>query len=454
MASPAFDSHDMQDGKLPPWEIAKAIAYHTVLHDISANWNCPCHELIGKRVDDYIAERVFLKGGGHPTGRSVRKLVLKCSDTAWFPGKAPERTGGRPLLYSKHQKAEVARVAMELKRKRVAPCPRRVRARLPSVARNPETLKPMSNKAIRGIFKTLCFDTHEGDPWQWLPSPAQDYLPESLKPLRVACAKHILTNIAPGAWHNHVAIDPCSSLLPKTAQRLEDQQVAAMGSHKWMSAEASRVSANLRAPCTAKKQGGRNVLQVHWTPVLTRGKIHIYICDADAASRDATLPFKLHDSHNLGKFIRNVLPGILGDMKSKYRWANLPRTIVHDKASYMATTHHDRLQVAFGSALSETGFTSWVGDSSASCKWLLARWGDVYLQETAISHIRRLLDTEFPCTRLHETAKQFEKRMRIVQDHMNSKSFSARSGGLSSLVRHMHQRCKEVVRRKGERLPK
>ena len=149
MTSPAFDSVDVQDGQLPPWEIAKAIAYHTVLHDISANLNCPCHELIGKRVDDYIAEHVLLKGGGHPTARSVRRLVLKCSDPSWFSGKAPVRTGGRPLVYSKHQNAEVARVAMELKRKRVAPCPRQVRARLPSVARNPETLKPMSNKAIR-----------------------------------------------------------------------------------------------------------------------------------------------------------------------------------------------------------------------------------------------------------------------------------------------------------------
>ena len=355
-------------------------------------------------------------------------------------------------MYSKHQKAEVARDAMELERKRVAPCPRQVRARLPSVARNPETLKPMSNKAIRCIFKTSCFDTHEGDPWQWLPSPAQDDLPESLKPLRVLCAKHILANIAPGAWHNHVAIDPCTSLLPTTAQRLEDQQVAAMGSHKWMSAEASRVGANLRAPCTAKKQGGRNVLQVHWTPVLTRGKIHIYVCDADAAGRDATLPVKLNDSHNLSKFIRNVLPGILAVIKTKYKWANILRTICHDKASYMVTPHYDRLQVAFGSALSETGFTSWVGDNNASCKWLVARWGDVYLHETAISQIRRLLDTDFPCTRLHETDKQFEKRMRKVQDHMNSKSFSTRSGGLNSLVCRMHQRCEEVVRRKGERL--
>ena len=518
------------------------MAFHTVLHDIGEHLNMPPHELIGQRVDEYIAERLDLKGGGHPTSRAVRKLVRKCADSSWYPSKEPENTGGRPPVYSDHQKAEVARVAMDLKRKLIAPTPRLVRARLPQIARNPSTGMPMSNKAIHSVFTTLCFDEDEDDPWQWLPSPAQDYIPESLKPLRVKCAQHILKEFSSSAWYSHVAIDPCSSLLPRTAQRLEDQQVAAMGNQKWMSPASARKGANLRAPATAKKQGGKNVLQVHWTPVFARGKIHLYVCDADAASRDASLPCKLNDSANLAKFIRNVLPAIqqvaamgnqkwmspasarkganlrapatakkqggknvlqvhwtpvfargkihlyvcdadaasrdaslpcklndsanlakfirnvlpaiLQHMKCKYKWANIPRTIVHDKASYMVTPSHDRLQVVFCAALQEAGFTSWIGDNNSSCEWLVARWGDVYLHETAISHVRRLLDTDFPCTHIHETAKQFEKRMAKVQDHMNSDYFNAGGGGLHGLARSLHERCKEVLRRKGERVPK
>jgi hypothetical protein len=450
----SFSPDSCKHGQLPPWEMAKAMAFHTVLHDIGEHLNMPPHELIGQRVDEYIAERLDLKGGGHPTSRAVRKLVRKCADSSWYPGKEPENTGGRPPVYSDHQKAEVARVAMDLKRKLIAPTPRLVRARLPQIARNPSTGMPMSNKAIHSVFTTLCFDEDEDDPWQWLPSPAQDYIPESLKPLRVKCAQHILKEFSSSAWYSHVAIDPCSSLLPRTAQRLEDQQVAAMGNQKWMSPASARKGANLRAPATAKKQGGKNVLQVHWTPVFARGKIHLYVCDADAASRDASLPCKLNDSANLAKFIRNVLPAILQHMKCKYKWANIPRTIVHDKASYMVTPSHDRLQVVFCAALQEAGFTSWIGDNNSSCEWLVARWGDVYLHETAISHVRRLLDTDFPCTHIHETAKQFEKRMAKVQDHMNSDYFNAGGGGLHGLARSLHERCKEVLRRKGERVPK
>ena len=113
--------HSTKDGELPPFEIAKAVAYNKVLQDITSNLGCPAHELIGQRVDEYIAQRISLKGGGHPTARAVRALVRRCSDPGWFPGKAPKYGGGRPAVYSQHQKQEVARVAMELKRKRVAP---------------------------------------------------------------------------------------------------------------------------------------------------------------------------------------------------------------------------------------------------------------------------------------------------------------------------------------------
>jgi hypothetical protein len=140
------------------------------------------------------------------------------------------------------------------------------------LAVNPGTGLPMSKEHMRRIFRTRCFDETEDDPWQWLTSPAQDFIPAELKPLRVACAEHILANMRQGAWFHQVAIDPCSSLLPKTARRSEEQKVAAMGAQKWMSKGSSRKGPKLRAPSTAKKQAGGDVTQVHWTPVLARDK--------------------------------------------------------------------------------------------------------------------------------------------------------------------------------------
>ena len=58
MIASSFASGSCKDGKLPPWEIAKAMAYHVVLHDVDAHLKMPPHELVGKRVDDYLIPAV------------------------------------------------------------------------------------------------------------------------------------------------------------------------------------------------------------------------------------------------------------------------------------------------------------------------------------------------------------------------------------------------------------
>ena len=93
-----------------------------------------------------------------------------------------------------------------------------------------------------------------------------------------------------------------------------------MGKSKWMSPGSKRKGVNLRAPATAKTQAGNNVLQVHWTPIFTRGKIRLYVCDEAAAEQDARLQKKLNDSHNLAKFVRHMLPGMLSEMQREYGW--------------------------------------------------------------------------------------------------------------------------------------
>ena len=166
-------------------------------------------------------------------------------------------------------------------------------------------------------------------------------------------------------------------------------------------------------------------------------------------------PSKLNDAANLAKFVRNILPGILLEMQEEHNWPNVPRTVVHDKASYMVTSAHDRLQQTFAAALTAAGFCSWVGGASDSTKWLVKKWGDVYLHETVISHIRRLLDDDFACRRLGETVPQFTQRMHKVADYMNSPAFAATDGrGLQGLAAQLHTRCQWVVRHKGQRYPK
>ena len=109
----------------------------------------------------------------------------------------------------------------------------------------------------------------------------------------------------------------------------------------------------------------------------------------------------------------------------------------------------------FGGALAEAGFRSCVGPQGSNTQWMSSKWGDVFLHETAIAHIRRLLATRFACTRVDETWAQFRARMQAVEDYMNSDDFAASGGqGLHGLAKELHTRCQAVVQRKGARLPK
>ncbi len=441
-----------QEGRLPPWEVAKACAYSTVIAHMAVVLGREPHELVGKRVDDFIAEQLTLVAGGHPSGRAVRMLLVTHKDGEYYPGKPRANPGGAPHTITEHQKQEIARAAMDLKKRKLNPSPALVRAKLPRLAMNRTTGKPISDEFIRAVFKDRCYDETEDDPWQWLPNPSKDYLTDTMKEKRVATAKYILDTFHAGSWVTHVAFDPCSSLLPRTPARLEEQQVAAMGKNKWRSKGSTNRGTGTRAAETTKTQKNHDVRQVAWTPVFARGKIAIYVCDPDAD--DCAAPSKLNKAAPLACFVRKVLPEVLEGMKQDHGWNSVPRVLVHDKASYMVNTATQQLNPVFGGALEEAGFRSWTGPQGSSTKWLASRLGDVYLHETAISHIRRLLREKFVCSRVGETFSQFKRRMKNVEEHMNSDAFARDPGGrgLLGLAKDLRTRCEEVRNRNGERL--
>ena len=62
---------------------------------------------------------------------------------------------------------------------------------------------------------------------------------------------------------------------------------------------------------------------------------------------------------------------------------------------------------------------------------------------------------EFVCVRVDETYPQFKRRMRKVQDLMNSDAFRREPDGtvLLGLAKDVRERCEELKGRHGQRLP-
>ena len=86
---------------------------------------------------------------------------------------------------------------------------------------------------------------------------------------------------------------------------------------------------------------------------------------------------------------------------------------------------------------------------------MVKRFGDVYLHETAIAHVRRLLDGKFAHNQVHESASHLRDRMQRIADHMNSPDFAVSGGnGLLGLAKELRPRCEALIEARGERLPK
>ena len=298
----------------------------------------------------------------------------------------------------------------------------------------------------------MCYDEKEDDPWIYAHSPSKDYLSSGMKVARVRCSDHYLDEFSTGAWASHVAIDPCITILADTAAMSDEQKVAAMGIKKMMSKKSKFKGPNCRASSTIKSQA-KAELKIHWTPVFALGKVRLYVCDPKAAEGDDTLPSALNNAQEMAKFIKNVLPGILDEMRYAYKWSRTPRTVVHDKASYFVAPRAQRLSEPFATGLRAAKLKSWMGDEDADCSWLAGRLGDVYPHETLISHARRSLSRKYPRATPGETRNRFANRMEKVATYLNSKEFATRDGGgLIAMAQAMRGRFQRVQDLGGERL--
>ena len=51
---------------------------------------------------------------------------------------------------------------------------------------------------------------------------------------------------------------------------------------------------------------------------------------------------KLTNSESAAAFVRDILPGVLASMKKDWKWRNIPRAVLHDKASDFVNKRSDR----------------------------------------------------------------------------------------------------------------
>ena len=74
--SPCWTPDSTASGELPPWEVAKAYAFSIVLQTAAEVTGTPASELVGGRVDEFIAAQVSVKEAfAAPGGRGLEGLA-------------------------------------------------------------------------------------------------------------------------------------------------------------------------------------------------------------------------------------------------------------------------------------------------------------------------------------------------------------------------------------------
>ena len=82
-----FDPGQTPSHFLPPWEIARAFAFHVVIERLVEVTGMSAGEILGGKEGEFIANQVLNAGGEHPSERAVRAAFARCKDPQWFSGK-------------------------------------------------------------------------------------------------------------------------------------------------------------------------------------------------------------------------------------------------------------------------------------------------------------------------------------------------------------------------------
>ena len=113
----ALSPGETKKGNLPPFEVAKAVAFEAVIAQMGKHTGKSCWQLLGMGKKEFTAQQLQVVGGGRPTPRAVQKHWTKTKgDDKRVPGQKPNYQGGRPAQITQAQKQAIADKAMELKR--------------------------------------------------------------------------------------------------------------------------------------------------------------------------------------------------------------------------------------------------------------------------------------------------------------------------------------------------
>ena len=369
----------------------------------------------------------------HPSQRAVGLFYEKVdADPEWFPGKTCRTKFGPDRALSGQQVSAIARSAQAMKARGVEPTYPMIVASCPNAILNSETNQAVGKKRVYDVFRENCKDEGAEVNWEHKARYSKKALTAQMMVKRLAFGVHVQSWGRTPTWiYNHVVwTDICNSILPRSESKASEQALARKGSKGWGSPGCELHSSNLRGAKESEKRASWGTIKVWWAPILTRGKLHIEVFDAD---------YPGENEGGAAALIAKVRAGV----NLRFQGGTTqPDTIWTDRGKGFYFPGNGHITGAYQKALRDHRFKAAWGDDASVQPGKLQ---ELMLHETTVSWIRLRLGKTVPVKPWEETRVEYAARLKMICEDINSNL------EVEALCRGFLKRIQKLVDREGGR---
>lgn len=422
------------EGKLCGREQAKAWALREIWNDDEKGPYGMC-TFIAKRV------RKTKKGkptGAHPSSEAITQFFEKVDgDPDWFPAKHTDTARGpKRVLDEGWKKSAAIRAAKRIQRDEGEVTYSSMIAACPKALINPATGEAVDKKVVFTLFREELYDdpNNPDDKWDHRPRLSREALDPDQIAKRWNWGKYMAGLAHTGAWYflNLVWVDLCCSILPRTQKKATEQTRARKAGRFWGSKSSQQHSTNLRGPRRAIKMKSSDTIKVWFVPVLSRGKLHLEL-----------LPDNFPGETETGA--RIMVAKIRAILNVRFPGDNAPKVLFTDRGNGFYESYSGNITDGYREALREHGLKAFMRSDASIQPGALQ---ELMLHETAMAWVRQRLKRTVVKEPWHESIEAYGTRLKGVAAYINA------NYDVNGLCRGLPYRVAEVVRRKGDRLPK
>ena len=391
-----------RNGYLSAWSEAKLWAIREI-------WRAEKDSEHG--LQTFAASQVMKSGTNeHPSQRAVGKLFERMdADPDWFPGKITREVNGPKRTLTGQQRSAIARSAQAMKARGVEPTYSNVVATCPNATLNSETGKTVDKKRVYTVFRETCKDADAEENWQHKARYSKVALTSEQMTKRYEFGVHIQSSDRTQVYYyNHIVwTDICNSVLPRSEQKASEQALARKGKKGWLSPGCELHSANLRGSKDCENQASWGTVKIWWAPILTRGKLHVEVLDAN---------FPGETQRGASILVSKVRAAINVRFQGG---ASKPDMVWTDRGKGFYSPCNGAITAAYKQALRAHHLKPAMGDDASLQPGNLQ---ELMLHETSVAWIRDGLAKSVPAKAWEESREQYEARLKRIVEELNGKN--------------------------------